>query len=195
MKIKFGSNNLHNRNPAQRPMKLHISKAALAELKAKSSEVIAPRSSTLRSEDVTTILNALQTKFNLSEDTVKIILAIFFQQGGTSRSCDGNTEISVYGTTYKLASIRAVLKDCKFPRSEKKLARSLSDEIFEICKVLKLKGNLSAKIRRENPDHTFTEDDDIWLSDFQSNNEKAPSSLRTLIQKDFKSKRSTTNRK
>lgn len=172
-----------------------ISQETLNYLKTHASEIIVPRSSILRPSDVSLILNAISQKFNISIDNAKIMLAIFFQQGGTARSCDGNTTITLYDVEYKLASIRAILKECKFPRSEKKLARSLNKEIYSICKTLNLPGNLANKIRRLFPEHKFNEGDDIYLSDFQANNEDVPSELRILIQKTFDTKPKPTKKK
>lgn len=165
-----------------------LSNDAITELKTRTNEIVAPRSSTLRQQDVDTILTALAEKLSVPIDTVIIILAVFFQQGATARSCDGNTVITVYGIEYKLATIRATLKECKFPRTEKKLARSLCEDIYTTCNVLNLPGNLASKIRRLNPEHVFNDGDDIWLSDFQLNNKNIPNKLKAFIQNTFENK-------
>lgn len=171
-----------------------LSEDTIRKLHANEYEIIAPRSATLRDQDVTTILTALAERFKTDQDTVKIVLAVFFQQGGTARSCDGNTVITLNQIEYKLSAVRAVLKDCRFPRTEKKLARSLCDDIHIICSTLNLPGNLANKIRTNNPEVYLTGADEIWLSDFQAHNDKTPANLRKLITESFNTRTNRTKK-
>jgi len=110
---------------------------------------------------------------------------MLFQQGGTARSCDGNMNATFMEVTVKLAEVRKVLKENSCNKSERKLARSLANEIHEIASILEIPGNLYQKIQKQNLDTTFTMDQKVWLSDFQSDNENCPVELRKLILETF----------
>ena len=123
-----------------------------------------------------------------SRDEALAVLAVFFQQGGTARSADGNMSVEIFGKSIKLAMVRHCLKGVNFAKGERKLARSFANEIAEIATVLELPGNLSNKIVRNNLDREFTMEEKVWLSDFQSDNENCPADLRQLILDTFKKK-------
>ena len=114
------------------------------------------------------------------------VLAVLFQQGGTARSCDGNMNVTLFGKECKLADIRRVLSRNSCRKAERKLARTLANEIQEICLLMEIPGNLSLKIQKGNIERTFTIEEKVWLSDFQADNEKCPAELRKLIAETFK---------
>ena len=114
------------------------------------------------------------------------MLALLFQQGGTARSCDGNMSILIFNQEFKLANIRKILKDCSCNKGERKLARSLANEIKEIALIMEIPGNLYNKIQKKDFLKNFTLEEKVWLSDFQVDNQNCPSELRTLILDTFK---------
>jgi hypothetical protein len=131
----------------------------------------------------------LTEKFNLTHPQHAIaILAMLFQQGGTARSCDGNMSATFMNVTVKLADVRKTLKENSCNKSERKLARSLANEIHEIADLLEIPGNLCQKIQKQNIEIVFTMDQKVWLSDFQSDNENCPIELRKLILDSFNKK-------
>jgi len=132
-------------------------------------------------------LNQTRDRKNpLNDDQVKIIIAIHFQQGGTARSCDGNTTIYAFDQDIKLATIRKALKLAGHKNSERKLARSLATYIHSVCEVLEIPGNLCNKIARLHPENTYSPSEEAWLSDFQADNKDCPPHLREHINKTFK---------
>ena len=140
------------------------------------------------------IIFALENEYNLkikntdtgiNTEQVKTILAVHFQQGATSRSCDGNTSINIFNQVYNLTTIRKVLKQTGNKNSERKLARSLATYIYSVCEILEIPGNLYNKISRVDPEATFTTSEQAWLSDFQADNKDCPPKLRDLINKSF----------
>jgi len=140
------------------------------------------------------IIFALENEYNLkikntdigiNTEQVKTILAVHFQQGATSRSCDGNTSINIFNQDYNLTTIRKVLKQTGNKNSERKLARSLATYIHSVCEILEIPGNLYNKISRLDPEGTFTTSEQAWLSDFQADNKDCPPKLRDLINKSF----------
>jgi hypothetical protein len=157
--------------------------------KEKNSYVVS-RSSTLQPDIVTDILKKIEKQHNLNTQEEAIaVLALLFQQGGTARSCDGNMAVKIFDQEFKLSNIRKILKNCSCAKGERKLARSLANEIKEIALIMELPGNLYNKIQKQNLSKKFTLEEKIWLSDFQSDNENCPAELRTLILETFKKKK------
>ena len=123
------------------------------------------------------------------------IITVLFQQGGTSRSCDGNMSIILFGKTVKLATIRKILKSNSCNKSERKLARTFAKKIYEIALTLEIPGNLYLKIQKGDLEKNFSIEEKAWLSDFQSDNEKCPVYLRNLINQTFKKPEKTNKKK
>lgn len=154
---------------------------------AEKSTYVAARSSKLPlgvAEKIITDL--IQTSKLDTPEQALVLLAMIFQQGGTSRSCDGNMAVTYLGKTVKLADIRKILKANSCSKGERKLARTLADRICEIAEIMEIPGNLSQKVQRQNLDRKFEMKERVWLSDFQSDNENCPLELRKLIQETFK---------
>jgi hypothetical protein len=148
---------------------------------------VASRTSKLQRGTAELLLEKIQEELKLDNRSEALaVIAILFQQGGTARSCDGNMSITIFGKECKLADIRRVLSRNSCRKAERKLARTLADEIQEVCLVMEIPGNLSLKIQKTNLDRTFTIEEKVWLSDFQADNEKCPSELRKLIAETFK---------
>lgn len=165
------------------PLNEDIRKTILEQKK----NYVATRSSKLQPGVAEKIVKDLTEKFNLTHPQHAIaILTMLFQQGGTARSCDGNMSVTFVGKTVKLAEVRKILKENSCNKSERKLARTLANEIREIANLLEIPGNLHQKIQKQNLDSTFTMEQKVWLSDFQSDNENCPIELRKLILETFK---------
>lgn len=159
----------------------------LSTLKTEKDNLIISRSSEISTGGITQILENLKTEFELpSIDHAKAVAAVLFQQGGTARSCDGNMAITIFQKEIKLARLRKVIKDSGFTRGERKFARSIATDIYNICYNLDMPGNLYHKIKRQFPEREFSLQERVWLSDFQSLNEDAPAELRTLMINSFK---------
>lgn len=152
------------------------------------------RSNKLSSQAINEVIAKIKIELNqtrdpknpLNDDQVKIIIAIHFQQGGTARSCDGNTTIYAFDQDIKLAIIRKALKLTGNKNSERKLARSLATYIHSVCEVLEIPGNLCNKIARLHPENTYSPSEEAWLSDFQADNKDCPPHLREYINETFK---------
>lgn len=144
------------------------------------------RSDALPDAVVDQILFELNERFCFTTPQSIAAIAIIFQQGGTARSCDGNTSVEIFNTHVKLVDIRRILKNNRCSREERKLARALANQIQEVSLALKIPGNLYNKIRREYPHRQFNYVEQSWLSDFQANNDSCPPPLRVLINETFK---------
>ena len=141
-------------------------------------------------------MTKIKENFKLeSNEEAASILAILFQQGGTSRSRDGNMSIRIFDQDIKLAQIRKILKENSCNKGERKLARSLADTIQEVCLIMEIPGNLYNKIQKKDLKRTFTMEEKVWLSDFQSDNENCPAELRELILQTFKKEKSSKTSK
>lgn len=169
--------------------KTNISTELRAKLNSAKETFVPARSSTLPIGKVEEILEAIKKHFQLSTtDEAITVVAILFQQGGTARSCHGDMATSLFGKSFKLSEIRKILKQNSCKNSERKLARSLANEIFEICNIMELSGNLSAKIQKSNLEKSFQPEELIWMSDFQAENPTCPFEIRTYILESFKKK-------
>jgi hypothetical protein len=166
------------------------------KLKKAKENFVPARTSTLPQGKVNEILETLKKNYELEtiEEAITII-AILFQQGGTARSCDGNMSITIFNQTVKLADIRKILKQHSCNKSEKKLARSIATEIFEISQSMGIPGNLHTKIQKSNLEISYSMDEKVWMSDFQSENPDCPVKIRTLILETFKKKETKSKKK
>lgn len=169
---------------------LILTEDALKKLSQEKETYIAAREHKLRRVPAYQVLEQIKKEKNLDDTAEALaIVALMFQQGGTTRSCDGNTQITLYGQTTKLAEIRKALKDNHCNKAERKLARFFADEIQQIAQTMEVQGNLAMKITRNHPERQFTKEELTWLSDFQSDNENCPAELRTLILETFQNRK------
>ena len=146
-----------------------MDKSFLKQLEVERNNIVIPRSSEISPSAVQTILDTVKTDLGLADNNQAIAaIAVLFQQGGTARSCDGNMTIKLFNKDIKLATVRKSIKNSGFNKGERKLARSMADDIQQVCLKLQLPGNLYQKIKRQNPDYKFNDEDPMWLSDFQS---------------------------
>lgn len=163
-----------------------ISQEFKDSLSVEKNNILMPRSSMLSSASLDKILEDIRTQVGYdSIDQVKTLLTVFFQQGGSTRGCDGNMTVKVFTKEVKLATIRRILKDNGCARNERKLARSIASDIYDIGLVLELPGNVSNKIQKLRPNENFSMSDKVWLSDFQLYNDNLPPRLRTYITESF----------
>ena len=161
----------------------------LATLKSERTKLQVPRSNVVSQERVDLLLTSMVSDPSIgvkNKDEAAAVLAVLFQQGGTARSCDGNMTITLFDQEFKLARIRKCLKDQNLHKNERKVARTMATEIRHICNALELPGNLTQKIQRQNPERSFTEEEKVWLSDFQAVNTDCDPELRALILQSFK---------
>ena len=158
---------------------MNISKTLKNILAKEKNSYVVSRSSTLQPDIVKDILKKIEKQHNLNTQEEAIaVLALLFQQG--------NMAVKIFDQEFKLANIRKILKNCSCAKGERKLARSLANEIKEIALIMELPGNLYNKIQKQNLSKKFTLEEKVWLSDFQSDNENCPA--RTLILETFKKK-------
>lgn len=174
------------------PLTEGTKKALLEEKK----NYIATRASKLQPGVAEKIIQDLMELKKLTDPQHALaIIAMLFQQGGTARSCDGNMSVTLFGKTVKLAELRKILKQNSCNKAERKLARALAQEIYEVARIIEIQGNLYQKIQKQNLERVFTVEEKIWLSDFQSDNNNCPVALRILIQNTFKNKTDLNKKK
>jgi hypothetical protein len=138
---------------------------------------------------VDAIFKKIKEQFKLNyPDEAKAALALLFQQGGTAISCDGNMTVFIFEQEFKLSNIRKILKSCSCNKAERKLTRSLANEIYEIALVMEVPSNLFNKIQKKDLNRTFSMEQKVWLSDFPSDNENCPAEFRALILETLKKK-------
>jgi len=175
---------------------LSVSENLKNKLQIEKNNYVTTRSSRLQFGVVDKILTKIKENFKLeNNEEAASILAILFQQGGTARSCDGNMSIRIFDQDIKLAQIRKILKENSCNKGERRLARSLADTIQEVCLIMEIPGNLYNKIQKKDLKRTFTMEEKVWLSDFQSDNENCPAELRKLILQTFKKEKSSKTSK
>ena len=155
-------------------------------LEEEAKKIKMSRSSKLTKQETEEVVMKLAEKYSLTEEQALAFIAVLFQQGGTAKSASNELCTEMFGKKVTLGNLRSTLKECKLQNSERKLARALAPEIFEICLLLnEIPGNLHKKVIRENPDCSLSKEELCWLSDFQSDNENCPRELSKLINATF----------
>lgn len=181
------NNNINKETQTSTDSTLLINENIKKKLLDEKDVFVISRTSQLQRGIAELLLEKIKEELKLADRSEALsILAVLFQQGGTARSCDGNMNVTLFGKECKLADIRRVLSQNSCRKAERKLARTLANEIREICLLMEIPGNLSLKIQKNNIERTFTTEEKVWLSDFQSDNEKCPAELRKLITETFK---------
>lgn len=122
-------------------------------------------------------------------------IGILCQSGGTAKKCDGSIHASVDSTTFRLKTIRDIFQKNGLKNGLRKFARSKATEIFKVCKVAKLEGNLAKKIRSMSIGSDWQPDFWIWASDFQVENTDCPQEVRDAIINSFPKTKSTVRNK
>ena len=127
-----------------------LSETLRIKLEKEKNNYVASRFSKLQPGVVTEVSKKIveQYKLNSPEEAIAV-LALLPQQGGTAISCDGNMSVKIFDQEFKLANIRKILKNCSCNKSERKLARSLANEIKEVALIMELPGNLYNKIKKK----------------------------------------------
>ena len=74
-------------------------------------------------------------------------------------------------------------------KSERKLAKTLADQIQEVALIMEILGKLYLKIQKQDLNRSFNISEKVWLSDFQSDNKNCPAELRSLILNTFQRKK------
>jgi hypothetical protein len=169
-------------------LKQALSQEFMNSLKKEKKNFVPSRASKLPEGKVDVILETISKVFSFTREQALAALAALFQQGGTARGCDGNMSTEIFETTIKLADIRKILKQHSCNKSERKLARALATEIYSIALIMEIDGNLYSKIQKSNLEASYTVEERVWLSDFQSDNPDCPIRMRTLIQETFQRK-------
>ena len=188
----MNDNNKMNENTAITAISTTLKDVLLKE----KTTYVAARTSKLQRGTAEKILEEIKNQFELNNrEEALVVIAILFQQGGTARSCDGNMSISIFDKEFKLADIRKILKQTSCNKGERKLARTLATEIFQVAETIEIPGNLYQKIQKQDLKQTFSLTEKVWLSDFQSDNEDCPLELRELILSSFKSNKEKNKKK
>merc|ERR1712032_279608 len=160
----------------------NLDKTFIEKLKKEKNSFVPSRSYILPTGKVDEILKTIKEQYEVTREEAVAILTVLFQQGATARGCDGNMTTNLFNKDIKLAEIRKILKQHSCNKSERKLARALANEIFEIALIMELEGNLYSKVQKQNLEAIYQLDEKVWMSDFQSENPNCPVRIRTLIQ-------------
>lgn len=171
---------------------LNLNEEFYASLKKEKEKLEFSRASSLSEYKKELIVEKLSSKLKLTKEQTVTALAILFQQGGTTKRCDGNLTTHIFGKDIKLSTVRAFLKTEGVKGGERKLARSLATSIQSISSVLELPGNLAKLITRNNINQEFTISELAWMSDFQVDNQDCPEKIRKLINEYFNTRKQTT---
>lgn len=165
---------------------------------AREAGYVVPRTPTLNIIQTDKVIDAITETAKLdSREEAIILLAILFQKGGTARQCDGNLEAEINNKKLRLKTVRDCMRDAGLAKGERRLARSLATAIHTVCHNFNIPGNLARVIlANEISLLTFvTDQDKIWMSDFQNDNEECPERIRQLITNYFKTNKQPQNQK
>lgn len=120
-----------------------ISETMLNSLDKKKNTLHLARSNTLNKTIVEKILQEISETYQFNSTfTAFVIVAIFCQQGATSRNSDGNMTCNYDGEVFKLADIRKILNKYDTKNSFRRFARTSCEQIASVCIRLNVEGNL-----------------------------------------------------
>lgn len=158
----------------------------LKRLEKMKKTIILPQEAKLTEERCKKIIALAAEQLGITEDEALTIIALFLQKGATSKGYNGNATLAIFNQEFKLSTIRKFFAECQCKNGLRKFARTYATEIFEISKAAGVPGNLYKKLGHSMENEE--ENDQYWLSDFQSENGDAPQKVRNLIREHFRSR-------
>jgi hypothetical protein len=118
-----------------------------------------------------------------SDQTAFVLICIICQKGGTAKKAQGNIYAVVNGKRLDLETLRKLMKTIGFDSTLRQWARTYCKQIFSICKIYDIPGDLAKKLGRSSDD--LQADDLIYLSNFQMDNEDCPRRVKELLMKHY----------
>jgi hypothetical protein len=137
----------------------------------------------LKQSDGKLLIEACAKKFKISNADSVATIAIICQKGGTSKRAQGEIYATVNGKRITLLQIREVITQNNWKFTLRQWARTYANEIYMISEIYSIQGDLAKILSRS--DDSLSEVDLIWCSNFQMDNNNAPTNVRENIKKHF----------
>jgi hypothetical protein len=142
--------------------------------------LIGEQAPALVSEDETKkIVMEVAKKYNCTNKLAYIGICIICQKGGSARKAQPNIFVSIGGKKIELGGIRNAISTLKSSVTLRQFARTHATKIYTICKHYGIEGDLQKKALRVHPN--MSDDDKIWLSNFQMDNPDCPIHIRNFL--------------
>ena len=132
------------------------------------------------SQVATSIFNKFQTDkgFKTIQDAF-VTIAILLQQGGSNQSGLDQINFTYKGITATARDLQSTLTKIGRKTTARQLARTYANEIYEICILFGIEGDLAKKRKQQVETQTFHEG--IWASNFQTHNPNCPMEVRKWL--------------
>jgi len=141
--------------------------------------------SQLTREAAEKVVNIIAKKKGCNYTDATVLISGVLQKGGTNK---GATDISMEFDDLKLTTseLNSTVKMVEKNATTRQLARTLCQEIFDVCEVLEMPGDLSNQMLLEYPELTIEEQ--IWCSNFQTKNPNCPDRVREWLVDNFRNR-------
>ncbi len=145
-------------------------------------------------EELYRVLGEIARDRKCSEEDAFCALALLAQIGAVSPRAQDGVKVIINGTEFKIQLIRNIIKTTT-KKTFRRLAKTYATEFHSIAKTFDYAGNLYNKISLKYPEEVHEDMDKHWFSDFQSENEDCPKSIRDLINRYYEENIKITNNK
>jgi hypothetical protein len=130
-------------------------------------------------EETKRIVMEVAKKYGCTEKMAFISICIVCQKGGSARKAQPNIFVVLDGKKIELGGIRSAITTLKSSVTLRQFSRTHATQIYKICKHFGINGDLHKKALRVQPN--ITDDDKIWLSNFQMDNPDCPLHIRNFL--------------
>jgi hypothetical protein len=130
------------------------------------------------------LVDAVKGKFGMTDAEAETSLSIICQKGGTSKKAQGNIYSIVNGKKLELHEVRTIIKNNNLNFTLRQWARTYATNIYKVCNLFGIEGDLAKKIARNRPE--VTNDEKVWLSNFQMDNTDCPQNIRDMLMEHYK---------
>lgn len=144
-------------------------------------------------EETENLITGIMSACKMNRASAATAIAIICQKGGTSKRAQGTIYAVVNGIKLDLATIRRVMQEMKAKFTLRQWARTNGKFIFDVALTFDLPGDLAKKIGRIN--ESLTDEELIWMSNFQMDNPDCPSNVRELLKDHYNSLFPNKNKK
>ena len=156
-------------------------------IKVKITLVEPPRRG-LSAKQMETALKMIQARFGLSDEEAIGAIATILQKGGTNSNKNTNITVVINDKTIDSKTIAGIIRSNCSNASPRMFARQIATQIYNVCKVLDVPGNLAIRLERNYTSEWGKIKDSnkiYWAADFQSGNPDCPEDIKTLIRKNY----------
>lgn len=142
--------------------------------------------SSLSDKAASDVVELVIKKKKCTETMALLLITGLLQKGGTNKSAGSNTSFSCGNYSLNAQELQNIVLSVNNKATNRKLARTLCNEIAQIALAVNIEGDLANQMRYDHPDLTTTEA--VWCSNFQTTNPNCPSKVRDWLVNNYKNR-------